>query len=60
MASDSDWEPSEEIVAVVKEKLVPFVGDTISLVSFARKLATEFDCRASDLIQLAVRLKKGQ
>jgi hypothetical protein len=59
MASDSTWEPSEEIIAVVKEKLVPLVGDTMSLTSVARALAQEFGCRASDLMQLALKIKKG-
>lgn len=58
MASDSNWEPSEEIIAIVKEKLVPLVGDTMSLVSASKKLAMEFGCRGSDLTQLALRLKK--
>lgn len=63
--TEDKFEPSEEVVAVVKEKLVPLVGDTRSLYSAAQKLAEELaeqgvECKASDITQLAFKIKKGQ
>lgn len=57
------FEPTEEVVAVVKEKLVPLVSDVRSLFSAAQSLASELksegiECKASDLTQLAYRIHK--
>lgn len=58
------FEPSEELIALVREKLVPLVGETRSLYIAAQGLATELkregiECRASDLTQLAFKLTKA-